>query len=409
MRGFFTHAARSISAACVFAIVASCGPRADHGASGPATVAFSTDGTGAPRFGEVNVYPLSREVLAEVESSRPSVDAWQKILAVRVDGGMAANANGPVLPLLGTYTVAGDTLRFRPRFPPAPSVDYTARFDGEALYARVGRKPPRALASIATSGWSYSAAVVRASTMVTSVYPSGDVLPMNLLRVYVEFSAPMSSGRSYEFVKLYAEGDSLLEEPFFTGGGAVELWDPEHTRLTILFDPGRIKRDLKPHEEMGLPLQTGKRYRLVIDSAWHDAQGRPLVRGYEKRFRVGPQDRTLVRTANWRMSAPNAGTRDSLVVTFPEPLDRALVLRLLTVRDSAGGVVHGTALVGDRERRWAFVPSDSWKSAAYALHVDTELEDLAGNNLRKLFDVAPGDAGAIGVTAVAVRLPFQPR
>jgi hypothetical protein len=409
MRGFFTHAARSISAACVFAIVASCGPRADHGASGPATVAFSTDGTGAPRFGEVNVYPLSREVLAEVESSRPSVDAWQKILAVRVDGGMAANANGPVLPLLGTYTVAGDTLRFRPRFPPAPSVDYTARFDGEALYARVGRKPPRALASIATSGWSYSAAVVRASTMVTSVYPSGDVLPMNLLRVYVEFSAPMSSGRSYEFVKLYAEGDSLLEEPFFTGGGAVELWDPEHTRLTILFDPGRIKRDLKPHEEMGLPLREGKRYRLVIDSAWRDAHGASLVHRYEKKFRVGPQDRTLVRTADWRVTVPGAGTRDPFVLTFPEPLDRALLARLLTVRDSTDARVDGDIVVSDRETRWAFSPREPWRSHPHALNVDTELEDLAGNNLRKLFDVAPGDAGATGVSAAVVRIPFQPK
>jgi hypothetical protein len=41
--------------------------------------------------------------------------------------------------------------------------------------------------------------------------------------------------------------------------------------------------------------------------------------------------------------------------------------------------------------------------------VDTELEDLAGNNLRKLFDVAPGDAGATGVSAAVVRIPFQPK
>jgi hypothetical protein len=257
--------------------------------------------------------------------------------------------------------------------------------------------------------WSFDTATSLPSTFVREVYPTSDVVPMNLLRMYVEFSAPMSNGRSYEFVKLYAEGDSLLEEPFFTAGGAVELWDPEHTRLTVLFDPGRIKRDLKPHEEMGLPLREGTRYRLVIDSAWRDAQGLPLVRSYAKEFRVGPQDRALIRTADWRMTAPRAGTRDSLVVTFPEPLDRALLVRLLTVQDSSGTHINGDIDVSGRETRWAFAPREPWSRLPHALHVDTELEDLAGNNLRKPFDVAPGDAGAIGVREAIVRLPFQPK
>lgn len=406
---FYTHAARCLRAACVFAVAASCDrPAGNDGPSVRTIVEFrsieAADGSG---FGDVDVHPLNRAVLSALAGSDPSLDQWQKILSVRV--GSKEGADRAALPLLGTYTVTGDTLRFRPRFRPVEGVVYEARFDGSALYALVGRSAPRELARVSTAAFSYDVARSEPRTVVREVYPTSDVVPMNLLRMYVEFSAPMSSGRSYDFIKLYADGDSLVPEPFFTAAGAVELWDPEHTRLTILFDPGRIKRDLEPHEEMGLPLQTGKRYRLVIDRAWHDAQGRPLVRGYEKQFRVGPQDRTLVRTADWRMSPPNAGTRDSLVVTFPEPLDRALLLRLLTVRDSAGGVVPGTALVSDRETRWAFGPSDSWKSGAYALHVDTELEDLAGNNLRKLFDVAPGDAGAIGVTAAAVRLPFQPR
>jgi len=121
----------------------------------------------------------------------------------------------------------------------------------------------------------------------------------------------------------------------------VELWDPQHTRLTILFDPGRIKRDLKPHEEMGLPLRTGKRYRLVIDRTWRDAEGRPLVRAFVKSFRAGLQDRSLVRTSDWRLTAPRAETRDSFIVTFPEPLDRALLMRLVSVRDSSGAAVDG--------------------------------------------------------------------
>ncbi len=381
MKGSFTHGALFVSAACAFAVLTSCGVSTDDPATPKPTIAFSTDTT---RLGEVSVYPLSRRVLAALKSSKPSAGSWQRLLTVRV------GEDSTALPVLGTYAVAGDTLRFRPRFPPSPGVTYIARFGAT------------------TATWRYDAPSGAPSTVVTAIYPTAAVVPMNLLRMYVEFSAPMSSGHAYDFVKLYTEGDSLVEEPFFTAGGMVELWDPDHTRLTILFDPGRIKRDLKPHEEMGLPLRTGKRYRLVIDSTWRDAAGRPLVRSFTKQFRVGPQDRALIRMATWRITPPRAGTTDSLVVTFPEPLDRALLARLVTVHDSAGVRIDGVSVVTERETRWLFAPSRPWGQGPYALHVDTELEDLAGNNLKKLFDVAPGDSAATGVSASVVRVVFRP-
>ena len=397
MIGSFTHAARFVSAACAFSILTSCGAGADDPAMREPTIAFITD---TARLGEVNVYPLSRRVRAELQS-KASAESWQRVLTVRV------GEDSTALPLLGTYAVVGDTLRFRPRFPPSPGVTYVARFVIPSE-AKNRDRPGRGVAMATTTKWRYAPPADAPSTVVTAVYPTTDVVPMNLLRMYVEFSAPMSSGHAYDFVKLYTEGDSLVEEPFFTAGGMVELWDPDHTRLTILFDPGRIKRDLRPHEEMGLPLRTGKRYRLVIDSTWRDAAGRPLARSFTKQFRVGPQDRALIRTATWRITPPRSGTTDSLVVTFPEPLDRALLARLVSVHDSAGVGVDGAPVVTERETRWAFAPSQSWGRGAYALHVDSELEDLAGNNLKKLFDVAPGDSAATGVSASVVRVLFQP-
>lgn len=382
MKGSFTHAALFVSAAYAFLGLTSCRASADDSAPPKSIIAFSTD---TARLGEVSVYPLRRRMLADLESSKPSAESWQRALTVRV------GEDSTALPLLGTYAIVGDTLRFRPRFRPSPGVTYVAR------------------SGATTASWRYDARAGAPSTVVTAIYPTADVVPMNLLRMYVEFSAPMSSGHAYDFVKLHAEGDSLVEEPFFTAGGMVELWDPDHTRLTILFDPGRIKRDLRPHEELGLPLRTGKRYRLVIDSTWPDAAGHPLVRSFTKQFRVGPQDRALIRTATWRITPPRAGTTDSLVVTFPEPLDRALLARLVSVHDSSGARIDGGAVVTDRETRWAFAPTRPWGRAAYALHVDTELEDLAGNNLKKLFDVAPGDSAATGVSASVVRVAFQPR
>ena len=386
-------------------VVASCD---DTPAIPPTPVSLTFQGASpdAPGFGDVTVYPLDRAALARLAASS-SVESWQQVLTVYVDSTGGSGRN--VLPLLGSYEASADTLRFRPRFRPADGVTYAARFDAAAFNARIGRPPPPAGQRITTVTWRHTALAGAPSTFVREVYPTSDVLPMNLLRMYVEFSAPMASGRSYEFIKLYADGDSLLDEPFFTAAGAVELWDPDHTRLTILFDPGRIKRDLKPHEEAGLPLRAGKRYRLVIDSTWRDAQGRPLVRSFVKEFRVGAQDRTLVRTVDWRVAPPRADSRDSLIVTFPESLDRALLARLVSVRDSSGAVINGESVVSDRETRWSFAPRAPWRRTAYAIRVDTELEDLAGNNLKKLFDVAPGDTAATGVNAPAVHVSFRPR
>ena len=40
-----------------------------------------------------------------------------------------------------------------------------------------------------------------------------------------------------------------------------ELWSPDGTRFTLVFDPGRIKRGLKPREEAGPILEAGKSYQ----------------------------------------------------------------------------------------------------------------------------------------------------
>ena len=58
-----------------------------------------------------------------------------------------------------------------------------------------------------------------------------------------------------------------------------ELWDTNNTRLTVLFDPGRIKRGVLPNEQLGPPIVDGKHYTLLIDRGWQDARGVPLARG----------------------------------------------------------------------------------------------------------------------------------
>ena len=349
------------------------------------------------------VAPLDASSLAALERRHLSAEQWQQILVVH-----AEEPTG--LAMLGSYVVSGDTLRFEPRFPPIRGTSYIARYNGAAFNERTGgRGFPRELSLM----WGRSYARGTPTTSIVEVYPTTDSVPMNLLRMYVQFSAPMTVGDGAEkHVRLVDERGTAVDNAFLIAAGGQELWDGEHTRLTIFFDPGRIKRDLTPHEALGLPLREGHKYSLIVDSTMHDAQGLPLVRGYTKQFRVGPIDRSLPRAADWRIAAPTAGTRDPVTVDLPEPLDHALLARMLTVTHSVGGVesiVAGRGATSDRDRRWTFTPSQPWPTSTCVIKIDTELEDLAGNNMRHLFDVMPGDSAARGEEGAVVRIPFTPR
>ena len=86
-----------------------------------------------------------------------------------------------------------------------------------------------------------------------------------------------------------------------------EMWDAESKRLTVLFDPGRIKRGVKPLEDIGPAIESGHSYTLVIAGAWQDAQGAPLKNEYRKAFRVTDADRAPIDTARWTVLSVKAG------------------------------------------------------------------------------------------------------
>src|SRR5262249_18393507 len=160
------------------------------------------------------------------------------------------------------------------------------------------------------------------------------------LKFYLYFSAPMSRGEVYERVKLFDEKGKAVEMPFLEL--EQELWDPSGRRLTLFIDPGRIKRGLKPREEVGPVLEEGKKYTLVIDKGWPDANGNPLKETYRKAFRALAPDDTQPDPKAWKVQAPAAGTRDPLRVTFPRPLDQALAERLVWAADGRGQKLAGT-------------------------------------------------------------------
>jgi len=236
--------------------------------------------------------------------------------------------------------------------------------------------------------------------VVEHVYPTTDLLPDNQLKFYLHFSAPMSRGEAWRRIHLLDQNGSTVELPFLEVDQ--ELWDREYRRLTVLFDPGRIKRGLKPLQEVGQAIESGKRYTLVIDKNWVDARGVPLQEEFRKPFRVGPADRTPPDPAKWLLTSPRAGTLNPLILDFRKSMDWALSLRLLDIPG-----VAGTASVERNETQWRFTPDEPWKAGEYRLVVDTALEDLAGNRIGRAFDVDVFEKVSQKITAKTVTLPFR--
>ncbi len=223
-------------------------------------------------------------------------------------------------------------------------------------------------------------------TIVEGVFPSADTLPENLLKFYIHFSGQMAEGRAYEHLSIIDKKTGKpVNAPFVVM--EPELWDPDHQRFTLLFDPGRIKRSVGLNLELGPPLKPGHSYDLVIDPQWKNAQGLALSSSFVKSFHVIEGDREMPVVADWVVTPPAAESRQSLSLHFDEPLDHALLQRLIQVLDADGRSVAGSIMIGDMERMWYFTPEAPWAAGKYEIRVDAILEDVAGNTLRSLFDV----------------------
>jgi len=242
-------------------------------------------------------------------------------------------------------------------------------------------------------------------TELVGIYPSASTLPMNQLKLYLEFSAPMRKGFAQKHIKLYRLPDNYLEEEAFLITHE-ELWDPDRKRLTLFFDPGRIKRGVRPNQQLGLPLVEGRRYRLQIDSSWLDAKGLPLVKGKIKEFQVLSVDRKAPDPHQWEVKAPQHAS-DMLVIDFHEPMDYGLLHSALQVVDQNGQQVSGSITLSVREERWHFKPNKSWIPGTYTIVIDSWLEDLAGNNLNRKFDVDLNDPNDHPKDIQVLNIPFE--
>lgn len=337
---------------------------------------------------------LGTEVLQKLRSREVAENRWKELFRVSVE----PDPNKAALelpPLAGTYRLTATSIVFHPAFP----------FEAGVRYRATGFAGPGREHQPVSSVLAIPASRKEPSTVLQQIYPTASALPENLLKFYLQFSGPMNRGHIYEHIHLLNEDGNQVELPFLEIDE--ELWTRDMTRLTLFLDPGRIKRGVRPLEEVGPALVEGQNYTLLIDAAWQDASGTPLKSSFRKPFRVTPADRDPPDPHQWKIDPPRPGTQDSLKVTFSEPMDHALALRMITVLDRNSKTVRGESTVADQERVWTFTPAERWSAGQFNVVVQTTIEDLAGNNIGRPFEVDLAGSPQATFTDRGITIPFE--
>lgn len=218
----------------------------------------------------------------------------------------------------------------------------------------------------------------------TSVFmlPNVSELPENTLRIYLTFSEPMAYGQVRENIQLKDKNGNLLSNSFLNLG--VELWDPMQRRLTLFFDPGRIKRGVGPNIYYGPPLKKGNEYILTVSALMKNAKGVKLFKDFNFLFSVGDPIRDQINIHDWKIIKPKYGSSDSLNIEFTRILDIGNAKRMINIVDHKEKQINGR--INYDGEVWKFYPEVPWNSNKIFLHVNPNIEDISGNSIIGKFD-----------------------
>ncbi|MDW3194289.1 MAG: hypothetical protein R8G66_18080 [Cytophagales bacterium] len=276
-------------------------------------------------------------------------------------------------PIQGLYKVEDDYLVFSPYYPFERGMAYVARIkysdtDNSYRYQsfQVGKKQSIDEAK------------------VVSIFPSANELPENLFRFYVYFNTPMKKGQALKHIKLVDAAGNIDNHAFMEF--KQELWSADGKRLTLLFDPGRIKRGVSTNRALGPVLHEGNNYQLTISDAWQDVHGQALSIETTKEFVVGPANREHIVIKDLVIQKPAANSDDGLRILFDRLMDHALVQSMIGIADENNQRIPGHWETSEEEKIVQFIPKEPWKKGTYRIMIDSRMEDVAGNNVNNLLD-----------------------
>lgn len=299
------------------------------------------------------IYLDGRAIAVQYEKAVSDPDS----VHIYLDG----HTDTPVLGLLKTYD---DAIEFEPVIPFSEGKTYVL-YQNNELLTRF---------TIDTNN------EIEAPELI-AIYPTSEEVPENLLKMYFQFSKPMQEvDNALNYITVFDESDGKVVDVFLEL--PTELWNKEHTRLTLWLDPGRIKTDLIPNKEKGLPIISGHTYKITISSDWKDSNGVALQSPYIKQFNVAQRDSKQPAVSDWSINA----LPDQLEINFNEPMDAVLAKEVFRIKNDKNEILEGRLELTNNEQSLVFKPKIPFLSGSYTIEVASKLEDLAGNNLNHLFD-----------------------
>lgn len=283
----------------------------------------------------------------------------------------ASGENSPI-PVQGIFSENADYLIFTPYYPLEKGLTYTVRT--KDLDTGKYFNSPFVLESIEK----------RDVAELLHIFPSAEELPENLLRFYFYFNTPMRKEEALKHIHLVDSEGNTDTHAFMQF--KQELWSPGGKRLTLLFDPGRIKRGVSTNLVLGPSLIEGNIYQLSISGDWQDVYGQKLGANVTKTFRVEAAYRTVIDISSWNVNEPEAESTQLLTLQLDRIMDHALVQSMIQIKTKENQNVQGSWEISESESVLHFTPVEKWQKGNYEIVLDSGFEDVAGNNLNSLLD-----------------------
>ena len=134
-----------------------------------------------------------------------------------------------------------------------------------------------------------------------------------------------------------------------------------------------------------MPILNGNGYSLTVKKELKSAKGVMMTADYVKNFEVTVRDNQKPDIGRWELQLPTNGTAQELSINLNETLDALLLLETISIyyKDQE---IKGEFNLSNTETMLRFRPYQNWEAGEYTIIIDSILEDLAGNNLNRLFD-----------------------
>jgi hypothetical protein len=214
------------------------------------------------------------------------------------------------------------------------------------------------------------------------ISPQAKVLPANTLRFYIQFPRPGEAHFDRDQLWLLNEEQQVVQDPFLVL--SQELWSPDGRRLTVLMEPGRIKRGIGADPSHDPALVVGRTYSLVVTA---------LGQTVRHTFRVTDPVLEAVDETSWRLVSPAVGSLDAAVVRFDRVMDAALCEDEIGILSPAGELVQTRVSLAPDGTALQLIPNRPWSAGEHRLVVSNRLEDVCGNRLGEALDHELGADG----------------